>query len=92
LRNLVQFGQLRNFLFSAKSNFNGLILNVLKRVAFLENKVLVNTDWHDSSTTFMGMLLPKFFMLYFGKKPPTGNIMLEDVKIAILKVGTGYKT
>ena len=40
----------------------------------------------------MGLLLPNFFILYFGQKPPTGDIMSEDANMAFLKVGMGYKT
>ena len=40
----------------------------------------------------MGLILPNFFILYFGQKPPTGDVTLDDVKMAFLKVGTGYRT
>ena len=57
-----------------------------------ENDALVNTDWHNSGTPYVGLLLPNFFILYFGQKPPTGDITSDDVKMEFLKVGTGYKT
>ena len=57
-----------------------------------ENGNLVNTDWHNSGTMYMGLLLPNFFILYFGQKPPTGDVMSDDVKRAFSSVGLGYKT
>ena len=57
-----------------------------------KNDALVNTDWHDSGTTYVGLLLPNFFILYFGQKPPTGDVMSDAVKLAFSKVGTGYET
>jgi len=31
-----------------------------------KNNALVNTDWYKSGTTYVGLLLPSFFILYFG--------------------------
>ena len=47
-----------------------------------ENIDLINTDWHNSGKTYVGLLLPNFFILYFGQKPPTGHITSDDVKMA----------
>jgi hypothetical protein len=59
-----------------------------------ENNALVSTDWHDSGTTYVGLLLPNGFILYFGQKqkPPIRDVTSDDVKMAFPKVGTGYKT
>ncbi len=56
------------------------------------NNALLNMDWYDSGSTYVGLLLPNFFILYFGQKPPTGDITLDDVKMAVLKIGLDYKT
>jgi hypothetical protein len=39
----------------------------------------------------VGVLLPKFFIIYFGQKPPTSDITSKEVKMAFLNVGMGYK-
>ena len=56
------------------------------------NNGLVNTDWHNSGTAYVGLLIPNFFILYFGQKPPTGDETPYAVKLAFLKVGAGYGT
>ena len=59
----------------------------------LENKALANTDWFDSpDKKCVCALLPNFFILYFGQKPPTGDIMSDNVKMAFTTIGTGYQT
>ena len=54
-----------------------------------KNNVLVNTDWYNLGTAYVGLLLPNFFILYFGQKPPAGDITSDDVKLAFSKVGLG---
>ena len=46
----------------------------------LENKALDNKDLFDTNKKYVCALLPNFFMLYFGQKPPTGDIMSDKVK------------
>ena len=46
----------------------------------LENKALANTDWFDTRKQHVAVLLPNFFILYCGQKPPTGDITSDDVK------------
>ena len=41
---------------------------------------------------YVGFLLPNFFIVYFGQKPPIGDITSEDVNMAFSNVGMGYKT
>ena len=53
---------------------------LLPYVFSLENKVLANTDWFNSNEKCVGLLLPNFFILYFGQKLPTGDITSDDVK------------
>ena len=40
----------------------------------------------------MAVLLPNFFILYFSQKPPSRDIMSDDVKMEFLTLGTGYET
>ena len=68
-----------------KDKVNGII----SHGADFENNCLVNTDWFDSGTNYVGCLLPNFFMIYFGQKPPTGDITSGNVKLAFLNIGMG---
>ena len=58
----------------------------------LKNKALANTDWFDTSKKYVCALLPNFFILYFGQKPPTRDIMPDDVKMEFSTLGKGYET
>ena len=65
---------------------------LLKYLLDLENEALANTDWFDSpNNTYVCALLPNFFILYFGQKPPTGDIMSVDVKMEFAMLGKGYE-
>ena len=57
----------------------------------LENELLPNIDWYNTRKKYVAVLLPNFFILCFGQKPPTGDIMLDDVKMEFLTLGTGYE-
>ena len=58
----------------------------------LENKALANTDWFDSTDKkYVCALLPNFSILYFGQKPPTGDITSDNVKMEFATLGKGYK-
>ena len=57
-----------------------------------ENNTLVNTKWHLANTPTARFLIPNFFIIYFGKNTPTGDITLDDVKMRLSKLGTGYDT
>ena len=67
------------------------LMGLLPYLLALKNKVLANTDWFQSTDDkyVAVLLLPNFFILYFGQKPPTGDIMLDDVKMEFLTLGTG---
>ena len=65
---------------------------LLKYLLDLENEALANTDWFDTPKKYVCALLPNFFILYFGQKPPTGDIMSDDVKMAFSRLGKGYET
>ena len=69
-----------------KDKTNGII----SHRADFESDLLVNTDWHESGTKYVGCLLPNFFMIYFGQKPPTGDITSNNIKLAFSNVGMGY--
>ena len=58
----------------------------------LKNEALANTDWFDSSKKYVAVLLPNFFILYFSQKPPTGDIISDNVKMAFATLGKGYET
>ena len=66
--------------------------SALKHGLDLENDMLGNTDWQNSTTTYVGYLLPNFFIIYFGQKPPIGNITKDDLKMAFGNLGLGYNT
>ncbi len=65
---------------------------LLTYILHLENEALNNTDWYDlMGKKYVCALLPNFFILYFGQKPPTGDIMLDDVKMEFTMLGKGYE-
>ena len=64
----------------------------MKYLLALKNEALANTDWFNASKKYVGALLPNFFILYFGQKTPSGDIMSDNVKMAFSTIGTGYKT
>ena len=65
---------------------------LLKCILILENKALANMQWFDSpNKKYVCALLPNFFILYFGQKPPTGDITSDDVKMQFATLGKGYK-
>jgi hypothetical protein len=64
----------------------------LKHRLDLTNDLLHNTCWLNLATLYVGTLLPNFFILYFGQKPPISDITDEDVKVAFAYLGLGYKT
>ena len=37
-------------------------------------------------------VLPNFFILYFGQKPPTGDITTDNVKMQFATLGKGYES
>ena len=65
---------------------------LLKYLLDLENEALANTEWFESPNKYVCALLPNFFILYFGHKPPTGDIMSDDVKMEFTTLGKGYET
>ncbi len=52
--------------------------------------LLTDTDWKSSSDPIIGALFPNFFIVYFGKDFPKGDISLDDIKVNFAKLGAGY--
>jgi len=68
----IPFASLR--LFACMANKKKLD-TLLKYILDLENEALAETDWCNSTDKkYVCSLLPNFFILYFGQKPPTGDI------------------
>ena len=68
------------------------LVSLLSYLLELKNDLLANTDWLDTTEKYAAVLLPNFFILYFGQKPPTWDIMSDDVKMAFSTLGASYKT
>ena len=64
---------------------------ILPHLLALENEALANTDWFNSNKKYVGLLLPDFFILYFGQKSPTRDITSDDVKMEFATLGKGYE-
>ena len=59
----------------------------------LQREAGKGTAWHDSpdDKKYVCALLPNFFILYFGQKPPTGDIATNNVKMEFATLGKGYE-
>jgi hypothetical protein len=69
------------------------MVGVMTYINKLEAEALVATQWEmvdPNPTRYVCALLPNFFILYFGQKPPTGDITSDDVKLEFLALGKGY--
>jgi hypothetical protein len=66
---------------------------ILNYIMDLEREARDGTAWHDApdDKKYVCALLPNFFILYFGQKPPTGDITSEDVKLQFSTLGKGYE-
>jgi hypothetical protein len=42
------------------------------------------------SDAIIGVLLPNFFIVYFGQDFPKGDFFLDNIKVNFAKLGTGY--
>jgi hypothetical protein len=58
-------------------------------VTLFASDLLSNTDWKNLSDGTIGVLFPKFFIVYFGQDFPKGDISLDD-KVNSAKLGAGY--
>jgi hypothetical protein len=82
----IPFQSLRLFAFvSEEEKFDTLMKYILE----IENEALANTDWFDTTPKYVCALLPNFFILYFGQKPPTRDITSDNVKMEFVMLGKG---
>ncbi len=52
---------------------------------------LIKTNWKDFKEPIIGMLIPKFFITFFGQVLPHGDISDYEIKAKLVRLGTGYK-
>ncbi len=52
---------------------------------------LSKTDWKDFKEPIVGALILIFFITYFGKVLPHGDISDDEIKAKLIHLGTGYK-
>ena len=54
------------------------------------DKLSETEDWKDFTDPIVGTLVPNFFILYFGKKLPQGDVRDDDVMTKVARLGIGY--
>jgi hypothetical protein len=57
----------------------------------LPKESLSETNWNDFKEPIVGTLIPNFFITYFGKDLPHGNISDNKIKAKLVCLGTGYE-
>ncbi len=57
----------------------------------LPKESLSKTDWNDFKEPIIGTLIPNFFITYFRKDLPHGNISDNEIKVKLVHLGTGYE-
>jgi hypothetical protein len=57
----------------------------------LPKQSLSKTDWNDFEEPIIGTLIPNFFITYFGKKLPHGDISDDEIKAKLVCLGNGYE-
>ncbi len=57
----------------------------------LPKKLLSKTNWNDFKEPIVGTLIPNFFITYFGKDLPHGDISDDEIKTKHICLGTGYE-
>jgi hypothetical protein len=83
----IPFEKLRMFAFVAEE---ADMVGVMNYILTQEREALDATAWHDPpDVKYVCALLPNFFILYFGQKPPTGDITSDDVKLEFAALGKG---
>jgi hypothetical protein len=88
----IPLDKLRMFAFVAEK---AEMVGVMSYLHELEREVLATTAWQwvdDDPGRYVCALLPNFFIIYFGQKPPTGDITSDDVKLQFTALGKGYDT
>jgi hypothetical protein len=53
--------------------------------------LLSEPNWKDFEEPIIGMLIPDFFITYFGQVLPHGKISDDKIKAKLMRLGTGYK-
>jgi hypothetical protein len=53
--------------------------------------LLSKTNWKDFKEPIVGTLIPNFFITYFGKVLPHGDISDNEIKAKLIRLGTGYE-
>jgi hypothetical protein len=57
----------------------------------LPKELLSKTDWNGFEEPIVGTLIPNFFITYFGKDLPHGNISDDEIKAKLVRLGTAYE-
>jgi hypothetical protein len=57
----------------------------------LPTKLLSKTNWKDFEEPIVGTLILNFFITYFGKVLPHGNISDDKIKAKLMRLGPGYE-
>jgi hypothetical protein len=57
----------------------------------LPKESLSKTNWNDFEEPIVGTLIPNFFITYFGQDLPHGDISDDEIKIKLIRLGTGYE-
>jgi hypothetical protein len=57
----------------------------------LPEESLSKTNWNDFKEPIVGTLIPNFFITYFGKDIPHGDISDNEIKAKLIRLGTGYE-
>jgi hypothetical protein len=52
--------------------------------------LLSKTNWKDFEEPIVGMLIPNFFITYFGQVLPHGDITDNEIKAKLMHLGIGY--
>jgi hypothetical protein len=53
--------------------------------------LLSKINWKDFEEPIVGTLIPNYFITYFGKVLPHGDISDNEIKAKLICLGTGYK-
>ena len=51
---------------------------------------LINTGWKDFKDPIVGILIPNFFIAYFGQDLPHGDLSDEEIMAKLVCLGSGY--
>ncbi len=57
----------------------------------LPKESLSETNWDDFKEPIVGILIPNFFITYFGQDLSHGDISDNETKAKLVRLGTGYE-